>query len=85
MRHSLKTIVETTQKISIILASFQDTGVIICRRKALDLMKNISNMYEIYKAECTKHDQTLASEWVYRNIFDFEINLRFKSPQKDVF
>lgn len=47
---------------------------------------NISKMYSLYLEECKENDlkdEDIAKEWLYSEIFNYEYNYSFKSPDTD--
>ena len=55
----------------------------VSKRYYLDPRLSVSTMYTMYKQECLESGTPYASEWVYREIFNTQFNLSFKTPQKD--
>lgn len=47
---------------------------------------NISKMYRLYVEECNENglkEEDIAKEWLYSEIFNYEYNYSFKSPDAD--
>lgn len=47
---------------------------------------NISRMYRLYLEECKESgfgSESIAKEWLYSEIFNYEYNYSFKSPDND--
>lgn len=53
------------------------------RRQYLDPKLNISQMYKLYKKECSESDIECLKESYYRHIFNTCFNLSFHKPRKD--
>jgi len=56
------------------------------KKKYLGNHLNISRMYRLYLEECKEcgfDSENIAKEWLYSQIFNYEYNYSFKSPDKD--
>ncbi|XP_030752349.1 uncharacterized protein LOC115889030 [Sitophilus oryzae] len=56
------------------------------KKKYLGNHLNISRMYGLYLEECTERGfgpESIAKEWLYSEIFNYEYNYSFKSPDND--
>lgn len=59
-----------------------------CRKdtnyKYLSSDLNIRKMYQLFKSYCCDNNLPPAKEWLYRDIFNTEFQLKFHSPRKDI-
>nr|CAI5822919.1 unnamed protein product [Callosobruchus analis] len=56
------------------------------KKKYLGNHLNISRMYRLYLEECQENgfeSENIAKEWLYAEIFNYEYNYSFKSPDND--
>lgn len=56
------------------------------KKKYLGNHLNISRMYRLYLEECKENgfgSESIAKEWLYSEIFNYEYNYSFKSPDND--